>query len=58
MKFLLRMLASLTLKAQRMDMKDWIYAVLHPSALQEPLHVKAEILKQKRQHEFRRIEIK
>ncbi len=39
-------------------MKDWISAVLGPSALEELLSIEANIRKQKREYEFRWIEIK
>ena len=46
------------LEAQRNEMKEWICAMLGPSAWEELLQIEADIRKQKREHEFRRIEIK
>ena len=46
------------LEAQRKEMREWICAMLGPSAWEELLQIEADIRKQKREHEFRRIEIK
>ena len=46
------------LAAQRKEMKDWICAVLGPSSWEELLAIEADIRKQKREHEWRRIELR
>ena len=46
------------LEAQREEMKECICAMLGPSAWEELLQIEADIRKQKREHVFRRIEIK
>ena len=43
---------------QRKEMKDWICAILGPSSWEELLAIEADIRKQKREHEYRRIEIR
>ena len=44
------------LEKQRAELKDWICSVLGPSQWEELLSIEADIRKQKREHEFRRIE--
>ena len=46
------------LEAQRNEMKEWICAMLGPSAWGELLQIETDIRKQKRKHEYRRNEIK
>ena len=46
------------LETHRNQMKEWICAMLGPSAWEELLQIETDIRKQKREHEFRRIEIK
>ena len=46
------------LAAQRKEMKDWICAVLGPSSWEELLASEADIRKQKREHKWRRIELR
>ena len=46
------------LAAQHKEMKDWICAILGPSSWEELLAIEADIRKQKREHEWRRIELR
>ena len=46
------------LAAQRKEMKDWICVILGPSSCEELLAIEADIRKQKREHEWRRIELR
>jgi len=46
------------LQKQRKELKDWICAYLGPSQWDELLSIEADIRKQKREHEYRRIEMK
>ena len=46
------------LAAQRKEMKDWICAVLGPSSREELLVIETDIRKQKREHEWRCIELR
>ena len=46
------------LAAQRKEMKDWICAILGPSSQEELLAIEANIRKQKREREWRRIELR
>ena len=52
-----KQLAAQRLTAQRKEMKDRICATLGPSAWEELLAIEADIRKQKREHEWRRIEL-
>ena len=46
------------LAAQRKEMKDWICAILGSSSWEELLAIEADIRKQQREHEWRRIELR
>ena len=46
------------LEAQRKEMKDCIFAMLGPSAWEGLFTIEANIRKQKREHDFGRIEFK
>ena len=46
------------IEVQDKEIKDWICAILGPSSWEELLAIEADISKQKREHEYRRIEIR
>ena len=53
-----KQLAAQRLTAQRKEMKDRICAILGPSAWEELFAIEADIRKQKRKYEWRRIELR